>query len=670
MANERPRYAGEILDIRRIRRAEFAWSVSRPKKLPWSQSISGEVVFVHVDEMPAWKADRPGYLAIPAGFWEVQKNGSIRVLAPVIGFGAPFQIPPGRYHIVVGWGRSWAASRRTVDIQQGADIDDGEPPSPMEIGETAKQRPFSEFTRRGKAVRSRRRIEEEGLISWQNLPRRPLRPPYQTPRGSRRNEKVDPFPDLKAAMQTFVKDIRRARRNIWIAWWALDDDFPTEFDQVGNPVSFLRDEIKAALTANQQLHVYMLVWTLVGWSTPPDPDVFSTSATRARLHIQWQRNDLIGSHHQKFLLADLDDENGTFFDEGAVLWCRGWDGKITYWDLHKHGDPDPYLDVAGDPHQPWHDSALRVVGQQAIKTFEEEFRRRWTLGGFSPPLPGRPAFTPLPSGQTLPVPLIHKEFTSSGPQERWYHWNISRLRRGCYIENQYFDDPDIADRLAQTYLARELGGRALRGAIVICHPDVMSPFFLQRRSSDNIAVLRANTANRLTVSSATGPRSVRRPRGGWSFVGITGPFPLIGSFYHVRVTWRGGGASGHMLRAVGGVACLTMVTPSATAVGSFTPVYLHSKFSIMDSVYMLGSSNISYQSFNRDSEGDVVVDDASEARRVANLFFPNLTDRAAASNLATWIISMHRVGRQNFDMGQGIPPWRPVGLLTEYPYED
>jgi hypothetical protein len=89
----------------------------------------------------------------------------------------------------------------------------------------------------------------------------------------------------------------------------------------------------------------------------------------------------------------------------------------------------------------------------------------------------------------------------------------------------------------------------------------------------------------------------------------------------------------------------------------------------MDGQYMLGSCNISNQSFLKDSESDVNVTDPIETKRVMATFFPNLIGGGGAANLANWVNRMIAVAAANYDMEKGVIPWAPVGLLTEYPYE-
>jgi phosphatidylserine/phosphatidylglycerophosphate/cardiolipin synthase-like enzyme len=675
------------LDVKALPRQPHTWKVTRRGPLIWATDVTARVFFVRAQDFKTWEEEKPVYPPIPAGLWEFQKNGTLRVVAPQIGYELPFEIPPGQYHIVVEWERSRAATRETIEIPPT-----GKPvPSPAELAEGAFQSPIAQFRRDGKKLllsSPSRPLGDSG--EWEEITGTPPDEPYSSPCDNSR-DKVDPFPDVKAAMPVLVADIQRASTNIWCTWWALSDNFPTKFNAAGRPTRFLRDEIKAVLQANPKLNVYMIVWEpLNGLRLPPHPAKFARPQDLGRLHINWQANigQLVpgrvwaGAHHQKFILIDFDPATGDSPREGAVLWCRGWDGLITYWDQHTHDDPDPYLSSRGKSHQPWHDSAIRVVSEVSSRAFENEFRRRWAKGGFAPPLPmPPPTFKPLPVGNTTTVPKIHREFTRNGPEENWYRATIPTVQQGFYIENQYFDEmppaikqiagiPPNTNRIPRAIIARflaaESAGSPISGAVVICHPKVMSPFLLRPSARKNVALIRALTARSLTLGTSAGAKRFNRPVGGWAFCAVVPP--LRGGYFRALVIWPGGGAVGTMQRAIGGVACLTMVTPDVKARRKFRPVYLHSKFAVMDGSYMLGSTNISDESFFIDSEADVVVPDPVETSRVMARFFPNLVGGGAAPGIKAWVDRMARIAARNYDMEIRKIRWAPVGRLTEFPY--
>lgn len=679
------RQLGHVLKLRASATAPFTWTVARPtSESKWRHDLSADVFFIHVDDVERWQAGRLAVVRIPAGLWQVQKSGTIKVVAPEVGLAPPFRIPPGRYYIIVEWDFLSAATVDAVDIPapERPAMSNEEVRSRMgEMQQNVGRKPNvqSERTKGGRVFIRFRGPEGQAEEDDEEPPKTPkYRPPGVGTNASR--DKVDPFPDVASAMPKLVSDIRRARENIWIAWWALEDDFPTAYALTpgGSPIRpsrYLRQEIQSALAANPSLQVYILLWDNPLQSRKPDPSKFSNPADRPRLHFEWQSNDVIGSHHEKFLLMDLAPEGSE--DEGAVLWCLGWNGEIVYWDNHFHKDPDPFRDGVGHEHQPWHDSAIRVVSKKASLALEEEFRRRWQ---FPPALPTPPPiFRPLPVGNTSAVPLVHKEWTVNGPIEGWYVVRINRATEGFYIENQYFGDlPSgfggrparfLTKLIINVYLSRERAGKALHAAIVLCHPEVMSPFLMKLSSRENLATIRAHTARRLDLKTAAGITPCNRPAGGWTKVAVTGWW-MISNVSYVSVTGPGFGGSGELVRAIGGVICLTMVTPDISGAPRFRAVYLHSKMAVADGEYTIGSCNTSVNSFVFDSETNVAVPDPTETKRLMTLFFPNLVGGTAAGNLSTWINLMDKISAGNYDMEHnGKLPWAPVGLLTEFPYD-
>jgi phosphatidylserine/phosphatidylglycerophosphate/cardiolipin synthase-like enzyme len=236
------------------------------------------------------------------------------------------------------------------------------------------------------------------------------------------------------------------------------------------------------------------------------------------------------------------------------------------------------------------------------------------------------------------------------------------------MENQYFRELEITVLIFLRYLLTELALAPIHGAVAVCHPGIMSPRWYRAPTRLNIAILRATTARILSLDTGAGVVPVARPAGGWPKVKITAPW-LFGSYFWVEVSWPGGGAAGSMVRAAGGIACLTMVTPSPAGATAFTPIYLHSKFAVLDRSYNLGSTNIAERSFYSDSETDVEVPDPVETQRAMATFFPALTGGIGGPSLSTWVDQMATIAAANFDMEKGARPWAPIGLITEFPYE-
>lgn len=543
------------------------------------------------------------------------------------------------------------------------------------------------------------------------------------------NDKVDPFPDVEAAMPKLIDDLKHAKKRIWMAWWAIDADFPATWVQGAaglRPSSVLtRDVIAAALRDDPDLELYAIIWTdgsshLVSHKKRRQrlfDSLYLDASSRDRVHLAFQMNLSAAlvprAHHEKFILVDLDRD---YSDEGAVLWCRGWDGMITYWDEHMHSHPNrfQYKHIHDKLNQNWHDSAIRVVSQDSSEGFEEEFRRRWQNSGpngdplqriaeynYEDITDPFPVFQPNMVGNTSVGPLIHKEQSVGGPIYEYYHDSLKSLKRSFYIEDQYFYEADeiryvwsllsslargdaywplppdsIPKAMIDSYLKSETNGVPIHGAVVICHPDIVEPPPTAQLSSMQIANVRAHTAKWVELANIkhasgkrnNGPIRYNRPLRGWEVVRI-----VRGHGRHYRIQIKDGGKNlqGDLVRAGGGISCLTLITPDKPKP---LPIYLHSKLAVMEGDnYTIGSSNISFGSFNPDSEANVVVwddpDNPVETQRVMKLFFTNLVGGRVASNLSDWVDNMTKVASGNYDLIHRKGRAAPVGLLTEYPYE-
>ncbi|MDX1410534.1 MAG: hypothetical protein R3351_00105, partial [Nitrospirales bacterium] len=324
-------YIGRKLIVEWHNRDEYSWKVSLPKK-SWPKDILADVYFLYIEEVDSWEQGSKSCLHIHAGLWQVQKTGEMLVVAPVVGMMPPYEIPPGEYFIAVEWDVKSALTKKPVKIGSDQEFDMF---TQEEASKLRSLPPTWQYEKKQNKGRIKYNPEDQekptqwkvmDLTTEEEIP--PSVPPERPPRRSGGPmDKVDPFVDLMTGIPPFVADISRAKENIWIAWWKLTDDFPVAFGPNRRPSRFLRQEIWDALAANPQLQVYLLIWNLNGGTVKGiDPNLWSRPVDRNRLHISYHANWPLGSHHQKFLLCDLGTSEP---NEGAVLWCRGWDGAIT-----------------------------------------------------------------------------------------------------------------------------------------------------------------------------------------------------------------------------------------------------------------------------------------------------------------------------------------------------
>lgn len=290
--------------------------------------------------------------------------------------------------------------------------------------------------------------------------------------------RVTPLVDGANAFASVYRDLQLARWRIYIATWALEDDFAIERGPRGD--RRLADACRAALAAHPGLEIYLLVWDWemvelplaagIWWpgtvgiapEVPPVPngDVFANPADRGRLHCALEGNPVAGSHHQKLVLCDLTGA-GDPSQPSASVHCLGLNMQNTCWDRPDHPFPKAYRDSS----TLWHDTGARVEGP-VVAAFEHEFIRRWR-DATGDELPPHQFANPL-RGQTRVTALVHPEQTKHpSPIKDWYVAAIRGARDLLYLENQYFDDAEVARAIWETYLAREATGTPLAAALVL-----------------------------------------------------------------------------------------------------------------------------------------------------------------------------------------------------------
>jgi phosphatidylserine/phosphatidylglycerophosphate/cardiolipin synthase-like enzyme len=528
---------------------------------------------------------------------------------------------------------------------------------------------------------------------------------------------------------SMLADLQRARKRIYISTWGLEDDFLIRRDP-GNELT-LAEFCNRALTAYPQMHIYILVWDWVGWAQRglrmlgggswgrylfdqlplPSREAFGglwAPDIARRLHIALQSNarpDPFGTHHQKMVLADLEE------DGGASLHCVGLNLMNIYWDSRTH--PRPPRTVPDTRHARQHDLGVRVQGPM-VAQFEAEFGRRW-LAATGEALPPH-QFACTSQGSTRASGLIHREQTAADvPTKEWYLRRIARARDFVYLENQYFDDRDVTRALYTAYLDAEARGEELPIAIVLPWLERLLPVpdwgpvlkmlpVLERLlpftpwdpltwwTHFNAVNLRVRTAKRVKIK---GLPPLVRPTGGWEQVreavdpgrflrsiasdlrpgsGVprraallrlllaSNPFRVrVGGRWIAwrKVEWVEGGIEMYRL-----MACARDWPP--------VPVYVHSKLGVIDDAYVLGSSNIARQSFVTDSEADVAVDGAREVERLTQLLWPVLIGEPSEQPRCprAWLAAFRQVAARNARnmkrAARGRAAGPPIGLLLPW----
>ena len=502
-----------------------------------------------------------------------------------------------------------------------------------------------------------------------------------------------PLVDGAAVFESVYRDLLRARRRIYVALWGLEEQFILHRDPNGD-VTFARF-CKNALAANPGLEIYLLVWdwfvgpaaaampgALPKPKTPPIPRAAALCrpADAGRVHVALHGNPPVGSHHQKFVLCDLDGA-------GASLHCLGLNLQNHCWDAHTHPFPHAYPEAS----RPWHDVGVRLEGP-VVRDFEEEFRRRWR-GATGDQLPGD-QFDASAKGVTAARAVVHREQSEPSPAKQWYLDRLPRARDFVYLENQYFDDPDVTRALYTTYLDAERRGAPLSAALVLpWWEDVSSTHWppwhpIAPWTLYNVAELRVRTAARFKLAGSDAVHV--RPQGGWPEV--RAPADPDRVLELARRTNQAGAAQladepSHFAVRVGeswvewkdvewvqgGVEVYRMM--AARPRWPAQPVYVHSKLAIVDDAYLVGSSNVSIQSFVIDSEIEVAVEGHEEVTRFLAQLWPDLAGAAAPTDpdVHAWLGAFSLLAAQNRAAASRVghaPASPPVGMLLPWePFE-
>ena len=499
---------------------------------------------------------------------------------------------------------------------------------------------------------------------------------------------VTPLVDGAACFESVYRDLCRAQRRIYVAMWGLEEKFVLHRSPEGD-VTFARF-CEEALAANPQLEIFVLVWDwFVGPvaaqmpglapmpKTPPVPraEALARPGDVARVHVALHGNPPIGSHHQKLVLCDLEGV-------GTSLHCLGLNFQNHTWDVHSH----PYPPAFPEPSHPWHDVGVRIEGP-VVREFEEEFRRRWRLAANEELPPGQ--FDGSARGTTPVRAVVHREQSDPSPAKEWYLARLPLARDFAYLENQYFDDPEVTRALYTAYLEAERREAPLSAALVLpwwddiknthwppWHP--IGPWTLY-----NATELHVRTATRFKLKSSETVHV--RPSGGWPEVRVPADpsraleaanpanrgraADLAEAPEHFEVLADGGWVEWKDVEWVeGGVEVYRMM--AARDRWPARRVYLHSKLAIVDHAYLVGSSNVSYQSFVLDSETDVAVEGHAEVSRFIELLWPALAGAAAPADpsVRTWLAALARAAAQNrlasrAQRGYAAPP---LGMLLPW----
>ena len=368
----------------------------------------------------------------------------------------------------------------------------------------------------------------------------------------------------------------RARHTVFILGWdttANTNLLPGETPADG-PTT-LAPLLKHIARRSPLLQIYLLTWDYASvYAFERDP--------LARLRFGWRmprnlhfsfdaRHPIGGSHHQKVVV--IDDE---------LAFCGGIDLTGHRWDTCQHRVQEPLrLNASDEPYEPYHEIQSMVDGPSAA-ALGTLARDRWrALGKTSLPRPRKPDTSLWPEhvppdlldvdvmiARTMPRVEDEPEVREN---EALFFDAIRAAERTIYLESQYFTNSRIADALADRLREPE-GPELILVSPKICHG------WLEQQT---VGAFRAEAFQRLVAADR---------------------------FKRLRIVY-----------------------PAASRAQD-VPTFVHSKVMIVDDTFVrIGSANISNRSMAVDSECDVAVEAAGNARTRCGI--RRIRDRLVAEHL-------------------------------------
>lgn len=258
--------------------------------------------------------------------------------------------------------------------------------------------------------------------------------------------------DAASYFRALAAAVQRARQSILITGWDIDSRIQLQRgSRPDDRPPQLADFLNRVVSSTPGLHVHILCWDfamLYALERQLFPVFRFDWQTHRRVKFRLDGNHPVGaSHHQK--IAVVDD---------AVAFVGGIDLTRSRWDTQEHRPDDPRrVDPTGRSYPPFHDVQLAVEGPAAA-ALGDLVRERWhraTGRRLQPPAPG--AHDPWPPELGPDVEEVRVAIARTEPAykdkgevrevEKLYHDAIFAARRFIYIENQYLTSTAIQEWL-------------------------------------------------------------------------------------------------------------------------------------------------------------------------------------------------------------------------------
>ncbi|HEX4780036.1 MAG TPA: VTT domain-containing protein [Usitatibacter sp.] len=365
--------------------------------------------------------------------------------------------------------------------------------------------------------------------------------------------------DAEDYFRHFARACERAERDILILGWDFDSRTILVPEGSGEPVR-LGEFLDRLASSKRHLRIRILDWDY--------PMVFGTDrelpptlglAWKPHKRIDFRFDDthpVAGSHHQKIVLVD-----------GALAFSGGLDLTNKRWDTRKHLAEEPRRVHEGTPYPPFHDVMIAVDGE-AARELGQVARSRWKKATGETLAEPHAGADPWPDGLEVDAAGAKVAVSLTAPRtddsegvrqvERLYLDMIAAAKRSIYIENQYFTSRVIGDALAARLAEPD-------GPEIVVVTRLLSHGWLEEITMTTLRV-----------------RLVRE---------------LRDADVHKRF---------HALY------------PHVPGLGEGTCLDIHSKVMVVDDQWLrIGSANLSSRSMGMDTECDVTLEAAGDAKLAA-----------------------------------------------------
>lgn len=266
--------------------------------------------------------------------------------------------------------------------------------------------------------------------------------------------------DAASYFAAFAEAVRQAEQSVIIVGWDIDSRVRLLRDDRSHDLpTELGDFLNAVVSRRPSLRVHILDWDFA-MIYMPEREFFPVYRfewrTHRRVHFHMDGSHPVGaSHHQKIVVVD-----------DKVAFAGGIDLAKNRWDTPEHrADDERRVDPLGRGYPPHHDVQMAVDGEAAA-ALGELARERWrraTGGRLRPPKPGtNDPWPPDLSADMKDVDVAiartqpaYKTYEEVREVETLYRDAIAAARRFVYIENQYFTSASVGDVLASRLREKE-----------------------------------------------------------------------------------------------------------------------------------------------------------------------------------------------------------------------